>query len=349
MEIKFSIHIPVYNAEKYIRMCLNSVLEQSYDNYEVILTDDGSTDNSGTICDEYAKKDTRIRVCHRENKGLLYTRRESFTKTTGEYCVILDSDDSLKPGALETIYTAIKTYECDMVIYNYDRVNGNEYTPNPTILQDGQIFEGKTKSILYEILISDSRLNALWIKAVRSDIIDQSFNYTSYFGLKAGEDILQSLPLIKKAEKIVYIDKRIYNYTLNPSGITNTFSPYKYIDYDRIQEAIWHFMREVDMDDAEHIVLFANSYMYLYMGCIHSIICSDLPHNKKIQLLDTIKTLKLYSEVGKKYFQNSSLHILNRCTYQLYNKKNYNVLFCFANVRKYLSRIKQELLNFVKL
>ena len=91
--MKFSVLVPVYNVEKYLKQCIESVLNQTYQSFELILVDDGSTDNSGAICDEYASKHKFIKVIHKPNGGLLHTRRVSLAHATGDWYVFLDSDD----------------------------------------------------------------------------------------------------------------------------------------------------------------------------------------------------------------------------------------------------------------
>ena len=99
--IKVSVIVPVYNVEKYIRRCLDSIISQTYKNLEIIIVDDGSTDNSGKICDKYALEDTRIQVIHKENEGIVSARKVGILRATGEYTTIVDSDDWVESRAYE--------------------------------------------------------------------------------------------------------------------------------------------------------------------------------------------------------------------------------------------------------
>ena len=111
----FSIIVPVYNAEKYLSECIESILGQSFDDYELILIDDGSKDISKDICDEYARKDSRIKVIHKNNEGVSITRQRGVEFSRGEYLCFADADDKLDKHCLESFYLAIKKYNCDMV------------------------------------------------------------------------------------------------------------------------------------------------------------------------------------------------------------------------------------------
>ena len=119
----FSILTPVYKVEKYLNACIDSVLNQTYGDFELILVDDGSPDNSGKICDDYAQKDSRIKVIHKENGGLISARREAVKHASGEYCVFLDSDDFVENNILEILFAKISEHNCDVVCYGYNKVD----------------------------------------------------------------------------------------------------------------------------------------------------------------------------------------------------------------------------------
>ena len=120
----FSILIPVYNVEKYLEECLNSVLNQDFRDYEIIIVDDGSTDNSPQICDRYQKLYSGIiKVIHQKNRGLFATRRRLFEMANGKYCLCLDSDDFLEKKALAVLANAIEKYDPDFVFYDLYYLN----------------------------------------------------------------------------------------------------------------------------------------------------------------------------------------------------------------------------------
>ena len=155
----FSVIIPVYNVEKFIEQSVNSVLNQEEKDLEIILVDDGSTDSSGKICDAFAEKyPDIIRVIHKENEGLLLTRRCGIRAAKGDYFVHLDSDDYMMPGALASIRKTILKYDADMVICKvaYGAADGKSidyYSKLP--FENGQIFEGEGKEQLYRQLLCE--------------------------------------------------------------------------------------------------------------------------------------------------------------------------------------------------
>ena len=113
----FSVLIPVYNVEPYVRECLDSILDQGYEKLELLVVDDGSTDRSGAICDEYAARDARVKVFHKPNGGLMSARRYAIERARGDYILFVDSDDSLLPRAFETLDRAVRESGADCVIY----------------------------------------------------------------------------------------------------------------------------------------------------------------------------------------------------------------------------------------
>ena len=124
---KISVIVPVYKVEKYLHKCVDSIISQTYENLEIILVDDGSPDNCPQICDEYAKKDSRIRVIHKENEGISATRNTGIQAAQGEYIGFIDSDDYVAPQMFEKLYNAIKKHDADISICNfyYTDDNGN--------------------------------------------------------------------------------------------------------------------------------------------------------------------------------------------------------------------------------
>ena len=113
--VRFSVLIPVYNAEEYLRECIDSVLGQKIEDFEVILVDDGSGDASGEICDEYASRDSRIRVLHQKNQGPMMARICAFKESQGEFIIYMDSDDCWREDLLKRLNEVIQQYDCDIV------------------------------------------------------------------------------------------------------------------------------------------------------------------------------------------------------------------------------------------
>lgn len=124
--VSITVCVPVYNVERYLRECLDSIFSQDYPHFDVVMVDDGSTDGSGAICDEYAAKNPqRAFVVHKDNEGLLLARRDGFARAAGQYVMCVDSDDMLLPGALSAVAAAVAGTGADLVRFGFTRDKDN--------------------------------------------------------------------------------------------------------------------------------------------------------------------------------------------------------------------------------
>ena len=222
----FSILIPVYNTSEYLPECMDSVLSQSFHDFEVVLLDDGATDNSGQLCDEYAQKDDRVRVIHKQNEGLMMTRRRGFKEAKGDYFICVDSDDKLyDPQVLKKIHRQIEKTGCDLVLYNYVYGAGGGRPERPREIldyPDGYIFEGEEKTILYDRLLTTNFMNNIWIKCPSRAIVDIDTDYSVWKQeICRAEDLFQSFPVLDNAIKIGYVKEPLYFYRWAPDSISN--------------------------------------------------------------------------------------------------------------------------------
>lgn len=230
--MKFSILIPVYNVEKYIDECLKSVISQTYKDFEVIITDDGSTDSSGLICDKYEKDYPFIKVIHQKNTGLIGARRTGLAVAQGEYIVFLDSDDFVSEVLLESLAKVLEKKDYDMVLYNaYKYINGKTSEHKPPLFDHDKEFDGNIDEIINALLLR-KLANSLCTKAVKRTIIDIERDYTEYYQVALGEDLLQLLPIISKAQSAYYLNKMLYYYRTNLSSLTQN---YKSTNYDSLR------------------------------------------------------------------------------------------------------------------
>ena len=167
---KVSVIVPVYNVEKYLKQCLDSIVDQTLEDLEIVLVDDGSVDSSGTICDEYAKKDSRIEVIHKANGGLSDARNVGISKAKGRYIGFVDSDDYIKEDMYEILLNLIKKYDADVSICNlYDVIDGNECIRN----KENGIREYSRLDILKEVLLDKNIQSYAWNKLYEKELFDE--------------------------------------------------------------------------------------------------------------------------------------------------------------------------------
>ncbi len=169
---RISIVIPVYNVEGYLRSCVDSVLSQSYGNFELILVNDGSKDASPAICDEYAKADSRVVVIHKENEGPSKTRNRGIEEARGDYLMFVDSDDLLVEGALEKMAGAMERSGAELCICGYERFRGDWTLPSSLTTEPLQIFKDRKElAAVYNQPKTNMFGVSIWAKLYRLDII----------------------------------------------------------------------------------------------------------------------------------------------------------------------------------
>lgn len=169
---KVSIVIPVYNVEGYLQSCVDSILSQSYRNFELILVNDGSKDSSPAICDEYAKMDSRVVVIHKENEGPSRTRNRGIEEAKGDYLMFVDSDDILVEGTLEKMINAMDQSNADLCICGYERFRGDWSLPSSLTTEPLQIYKDRKElAAVYNQPKTNMFGVSIWAKLYRLDII----------------------------------------------------------------------------------------------------------------------------------------------------------------------------------
>ena len=220
----FSVLIPVYNTEKYLEECLQSVLNQTYQDFEIVIVDDGSTDNSGAICDKFQDAyPQKIKVIHKENQGQLASRCLASQYAKGQYCIFMDADDLLSDRALETICENLKKYSFpDMLVYSfaYDKENEGQ-VPAKSFFEEGMVPQHE----LYEMLLTGIGLNNVWTKAVKTEIAQcNEYDFSSYYSLRCSEDALHSMAMIDQCQRVAYIYQPLYQYRIWDNATTRRYS-----------------------------------------------------------------------------------------------------------------------------
>lgn len=214
-----SIIIPVYNAEKTIRRCVDSVLNQEYKDTELLLVDDGSTDLSGQICDEYAKKDSRVCVIHKENTGVSDTRNLALERARGTYLQFLDSDDWISPDATSLMVRAAGESGCDMVISDFYRVVGERVSHKGDIEPGGLLTREEFAGFMME-KPADFYYGVLWNKLFRRALVEEN-------GLRMDktiswcEDFMFNLEYIRHTKTIYALHVPVYYYVKTKGSLAS--------------------------------------------------------------------------------------------------------------------------------
>ena len=224
-----SVIIPVYNAEIYLRDCLDSLLSQCTSEVDIILVNDGSTDKSGSICKEFAKRfPETIKTLDQKNSGSFRSRMNGIRISSSEYIMFMDSDDFLLDNALKVILSMLHMEKCDMYIFNATSDLKNKKPLFCIPFSNRQQFSGEDKYQVYQLLCCSDSLNNLWTKCIRRELLLQTDLPNSEQRLTMGEDLYQILEITEKAKTIMYLDEVLYFYRVLENSISRVYNPYYY-------------------------------------------------------------------------------------------------------------------------
>ena len=252
--------IPVYNVEKYLRRCLDSVIAQTYQNLEIICVDDGSVDESGKICDQYAVRDARIKVIHQENQGLSAARNRGLDAAEGEYIAFVDSDDYILEDMYKKMLDMLLNYNVDLCVcqWQYEFSDGRQVVKKKNI--DPTIYGRKTSlefaRFLYRSNYENGVVVAAWNKLYRRALLD-----TIHFEGRIHEDDAFNGRIMAKNISVYVMEEQFYVYAQNGDSLTNKpFSANKFFFLDVLAER-----RELFKSDAfirqETELLYCNMYI----------------------------------------------------------------------------------------
>lgn len=307
-----SVIIPVYNSEKFLDRCVNSVLKQSYKELDIILVDDGSSDKSGEMCDQYAQIDERVRVIHKKNGGVSAARNSGLDVAAGDYCTFVDSDDYIESEMYQSMVDIAEQYNCDVVmcdcvkefetrteVYTHDIRPGHydrgqlekEYFPHLLIMPN----------VEYPPTISNWLCLYRRIQKQKSESKERNYNLRYEEGIRFSEDLLFGAELLYHADSFYYMKGQcFYHYCMNEQSATHTFAADKWKDYvalhSRIEEKFscctnYDFSQQIDL-----VLLF---FVYNAIGDIVS--TTELNDREKMrkcnEILRTDKVQRMFSKL----------------------------------------------------
>lgn len=304
-----SVVLPIYNVEKYLNRCIKSVINQSYKNLEIILVDDGSPDNCPTLCDEWAKKDNRIKVVHKKNAGLGYARNTGIENAMGEYICFFDSDDYIALDTIEKAYNLATQEKSDMVVFGFCNVKANGETGKAVIPHTEKItFSGQeVQDIFLADLIGPDVKNGkqtdLWMSAwaclYSLEIIQKaSWRFVSEREI-ISEDIYSLLGLYKYVNRVSVLPEALYFYCENAGSLTHTYKQDRYIKIKNFYKACYQLATESNYSDNVKDRL---SYPYLSntIAAMKMIVGSDQPKKGQLKQLETVINDDMLQEVINK-------------------------------------------------
>ena len=227
--MEISIVIPVYNKAEYIGHCLEGLLQQDFSSFEIICVCDGSTDNSADICDQWAARDERVRVIHKDNGGVTAARRRGVEEASGRYILFVDADDELLPHALQTLYDAIEQHQADEVVGTF-RLHTGEASP---VVYTGSV---EPDALIRTIITGKNHFPILWACIFRKEILENTLDTPRE--IIEGEDKMMQVKVLMKQPKVYFINDCVYQYTAGlPNNRRHTLEREKLYD-DILREVL---------------------------------------------------------------------------------------------------------------
>ncbi len=351
---KVTVGIALYNCQEYIERCLNSVLEQTYSNIEIIVVNDGSTDNSLNIVNEIKKnsiKKDRIKIYTKENGGPSSARNYIIEKSTGEFILLIDSDDWLEKDAVEKMMEIQYKYNCDIVKINYC-VNSSE----DKMINKGGFQKYKDKlidvAIHKEKLITDILLGNIpaytWSMLIKKEVIKKELYFEE--DIVHLEDKLFLIKLISNVKNIFFSSEILYHYFLNINGLMHKNNFEYYLEKDIELNKIINEIIEEYYNDYKNLFIINNTMSsYAIERNLYNIY-KTTNEQKMVEEYNKIKEewKKISKETDYKYLKNSKYAIKGEHFIKKWNKNNLSSITKSYNIEKYLENIKTKIKAIVR-
>lgn len=319
MNIKISIIVPVYNTETYLKQCIESIIKQNYTNWELILIDDGSSDSSPIICDEYSNKDKRIQVIHKKNEGVSKARNSGLDISRGEYITFADSDDYLSPDTFQTYINEIGLNNPDIIKVGY--IKEYENNTNEVIsINKNAVFYNTWD--FHRALENSHYYSFLWNMCIKKECIgkirfDNNINWL--------EDHIFSYQCYFNCKRMSILNKTCYHYRIRSiNNLSNIKNPFVIIEAAE-KERYWknRLNSKIYLDIQEET---NNQYAYHMHTIVNLLYQNNYSYNEKRRIAKKTQTnLKLkYKEESIFFFQHLPFFIRNFLLTILYTYKSYS-------------------------
>ena len=287
-----SIIVPIYKVEKYLCQCVDSIINQTYKNIEIMLVDDGSPDGCPEICDKYASEDSRVKVVHKLNGGLISARKAGVEASNGEYVCFVDGDDWIEPDMYEHIADAIERTNADCVItqfyYSYpDKEQKSDYKLIEKLYNRDDI-----EKEIFSTMLFDNKYYKFgifpncWTKVFRRELLEKHL-MDADDRLRLGEDIAFTYPCLMECQTIAFVDKALYHYRINPESMTKAYDDKLQDIYLLPYKALAEKSSELGVDLSKQLPYYL---LYLVNFLIRNEANADNPKSKTQQktILDSV-------------------------------------------------------------
>lgn len=332
--------MPVYNNPIYIQKAVQSVTNQNYKKWELIIINDGSTDETSEICNQLALQDKRITVFHEKNKGPSSARNLGIKHSTGEYCLFIDSDDYLELNALDVLRKVLKKDKVDLILFGYNDIEISDEKSkanNVKITPYKRYFNNEQFKKDYNFYDLKYYTHPIWNKAYRKEIIEK-YDIKYPTDVYNSGDFIFNLQVFERANNVCSIDEALYNYVNHKSGsITTSFKIDKIDSYEKIYIKAHRLLNEWNYSGINNL---NNEYINNISSFINSLYLDDCPltEKEKEKLADNIVNRKSVINCLKEI---KSVGMRNKIVVNLINGKKANLLLLTGKI----ARIKRKIIT----
>lgn len=279
-----SIVVPVYNVERYIRPCIQSLITQTYDKLQIIIVDDGSIDQSAEICDTFAQEDPRIEIIHQKNHGLSYARNVGLERCRGQYLMFVDSDDYIASDMVQKLYDLMLKYQADISMCNYKMIRNGRQDPEQIMYREDPVKIYEKNEALGELLIDKKIQNYAWGKLYRYKMFDG----VRYPVGKKYEDVATTFQALEHCSRLVKTREQLYYYVMRSGSIVNTIDESNTLDYIgqrliRYQYVKKQYPNLEQQNEFCYMISCAQAFAYAFTGdcekLVHLELLKDVYHN----------------------------------------------------------------------
>lgn len=321
--MKFSILIPVYNTEKYLKNCIDSIKNQLYTNFEAIIVDDGSSNDCALLCDELVKDDNRFKVVHQKNAGLYMARCVAKKYASGDYIVFVDSDDSVDISFLKTLEKIIKKKEYDMIIFNANIINEKNDVIGSRIIdkENGEIIS--KEEIIKNIIVND-KYNPVWIKCIKNCLYNPSDRFVN---INMAEDVLNTTQMIRESDTIYFCNDKLYNYRINEGSITHNIKIEHLYQSTVSRGELYDLALDIFGLNSKYLMIMKKNYIKSLCWYISQIGYKEF--KKNYDIINEIKKSKMYI----KCIEEHKMSIIYKCMLFLFEKGKYFSIYIITKLK----------------
>lgn len=330
MSTLISIIVPVYKTEPYLRKCLNSIVRQTYENLEIIIVDDGSPDNCGKICDEYAALDSRIKVIHQRNGGLSAARNTGLKIASGAYIGFTDSDDWIDADMFETLYNGAQEHGADISICGFYSVRNNKYEE---VKEEHTVLYGR-EDAMHHLILDQAFTNQIWNKLFKRELFEGIY----FPDGRTFEDIGTTYKLVEKADRIVFLNSCKYYYLRRKDGLAGVGTIGNIADRClMVYERCIYLMERYPADKE---ILLAGFYRtFAEFGCVASLHTKEYFNRHKKDFADVFNFARINKD---NVWKCRVIGRASKLNYMLFLMEN---RFAFAGIKffMFVSKIKKRM------